>query len=335
MALFTKQPEKALTRDRDLAKANCDRLAVKLTESEAAIISAKTAAQRAALDGDDGGLDKLEAAERAALHRHGTLAAAHTEAGKLLALLESQIAEMLDKKTRAETSVATLALADELTEAADAYAASTEALHAVCAKALTVTVEARGLETFMASSLVEVGLAIPVVAECLKQHSRSVLNHQAPAALPKPAPEPAKPVAAAPKAPTTRVFSTKPIKWLDQDGKQVSGANASISICRSRSPSAPWLAGPASSSITRRARVISAGGRATIRSMCASIWILPRLLYLARKRPLFIRRSRRSIAASRSRSRSRVPRNDPHQIRTADRRYRAPFRIIRVVALDL
>ena len=47
-------------------------------------------------------------------------------------------------------------------------------------------------------------------------------NHQAPAALPKPAPEPAKPVAAAPKAPTTRVFTTRPIRYRDQDGKQVS-----------------------------------------------------------------------------------------------------------------
>ena len=85
--------------------------------------------------------------------------------------MESQIAETLDKKTRAETSVATLALAAELTEAGDAYFASTEALHAVCVKALTITMEANGLTVFTASSLIEVGLAIPVVAECLKNNT--------------------------------------------------------------------------------------------------------------------------------------------------------------------
>jgi hypothetical protein len=98
LALFTKQPEKALTRDRDLAKANVDRLAAKISDAEVALIAAKSLAQSRALSGDDGGLDAAEAAERAALHRHSTLSAAHTEAGKLLALLESQIAKRSTRK---------------------------------------------------------------------------------------------------------------------------------------------------------------------------------------------------------------------------------------------
>jgi hypothetical protein len=98
LALFTKQPEKALTRDRDLAKANVDRLAAKISDAEVALIAAKSLAQSRALSGDDGGLDAAEAAERAALHRHCTLSAAHTEAGKLLALLESQIAKRSTRK---------------------------------------------------------------------------------------------------------------------------------------------------------------------------------------------------------------------------------------------
>src|SRR6202142_321956 len=83
MAFFKEAPIKSLTRDRDLAKANYDRLALKLTDAEANVIATKSLAQRAALDGDDGGLDAAEAAERAALHRHGTLSAAHAESEKL------------------------------------------------------------------------------------------------------------------------------------------------------------------------------------------------------------------------------------------------------------
>jgi hypothetical protein len=54
MAFFKEAPIKSLTRDRDLAKANCDRLALKLHEAEANVIATKSLAQRAALDGDDG-----------------------------------------------------------------------------------------------------------------------------------------------------------------------------------------------------------------------------------------------------------------------------------------
>jgi hypothetical protein len=223
MAFFKEAPIKGLTRDRDNAKANVDRLSLKLHDAEANVIATTSLAQRAALDGDDGGLDAAEAAERAALHRHGTLAAACGEAGKLLALLESQIAETLDKKTRAATALATNALADELVEVAAGYHASTSALAEVATRALAVTMEANGLAVFTASSLIEVAAAIPVVAEVLRQHARAVTNNLAPAAMPIAPEPPAKPVAAAPKAPTVRVFSTKPIKWLDEDGKQRSG----------------------------------------------------------------------------------------------------------------
>src|ERR1700721_2004180 len=117
MAFFKEAPIKALTRDRDAAKANADRLAVKLTEAEQAVIATKQAAQRAALDGDDGGLDAAEIAERAALHRHSTLSAAKAEADKMLSFLEESIATVTDQKTRAATAASVNELADELTEA--------------------------------------------------------------------------------------------------------------------------------------------------------------------------------------------------------------------------
>jgi hypothetical protein len=211
MALFSKVPEKNLTRDRDAAKANVDRLAFKLNEAEASVIATKSAAQRAAFDGDDAGLDLAEAAERAALHRHGTLSAAHTQAAKLVAVLESQIAELNDKKMRTATAAAANALADELIEAGAAYDASTAILAEVSTRALAVSFEANGLAVFTASSRIEVAAAIPVVAEVLRQHGRAVVNGIAPAKFPTPAPPPADvvppPVAVAPVAePVKAVF---------------------------------------------------------------------------------------------------------------------------------
>jgi hypothetical protein len=213
-------PQKSIAKDRDAAKANVDRLAAKLIEAEAAIISAKTAAQACALSDDDGGLDGLEATERAALHRHGTLSAAHSEAVKLLALSETEIATTADSKQRVATNAQVAALADELVEAAAAYDASTAILADVCNRALAVTMEANGLAVFTASSRIEVTAAIPIVAECLRQHGRAVLNHQAPAKFPTPAPPAAKPVPVAPPA-TLHAFSVRHISWTDETGLRV------------------------------------------------------------------------------------------------------------------
>jgi hypothetical protein len=217
MALFTKAPD--LNRDRDAAKANAARLAAKLANAVAAVTVTKSNTQRAALDADDAALDLAETAERAALHHLGTMREAHEAADKLLALLESQLATVADEKLRSTTNAATLALADELIEAGRGYDASTALLNEVCQRALAVTMEANGLCVFTASSRIEVKVATEVVAEELRQHGRAVLNRLAPAALPK-VPEPPAKVAPKVPEPLTRVFTTKPIKWLDADGKQ-------------------------------------------------------------------------------------------------------------------
>jgi hypothetical protein len=223
MALFTRAPEKTLTRDRDAALANRDRLVARLNDAKQATISAKALAQAAALSGDDAALDVAEATEHASLRRESTIGAALAESDKLLSFLEETIATTLDQKIRATTAAATNALADELTEVAAAYDASTRALNECATRALAVSFELNGLVVFTASSVIEVAAAIPVVTEVLRQHAKAVTNNQAPAAMPLVPEPPAKPVPAPAKAPTVRVFSTKPIKWLDHDGKQVSG----------------------------------------------------------------------------------------------------------------
>ena len=52
MAFFKEAPIMELTRDRDNAQANVDRLALKLLDAEANVIATKSLAQRAALDGE-------------------------------------------------------------------------------------------------------------------------------------------------------------------------------------------------------------------------------------------------------------------------------------------
>jgi hypothetical protein len=219
MALFSKSPETNLTRDRDTAKANAARLAGKLAAAIAAVTVTKSNSHRAALDGDDTALGVAESAEIASLHHLSVMRTACEAADKLLALLESQLATLADEKLRSVTNSSTRALADELIEAGAAFDATTALLNEVCERCLAVTPEARGLHIFTASSRIEVGVACTVVAEELRQHGRAVLNKLAPAAMPKVPEPPAKVVPKVPE-PLTRVFATKPLKWLDHDGKQ-------------------------------------------------------------------------------------------------------------------
>jgi hypothetical protein len=67
MALFTKAPEKTVTRDRDAAKANISRQAGELVEAEQAVSATKQAAVAAASAGDKGARGVAEAAHGAAL----------------------------------------------------------------------------------------------------------------------------------------------------------------------------------------------------------------------------------------------------------------------------
>jgi hypothetical protein len=118
--IFTKStPEKNALRERDKATANVDRLALKLTAAEDAVITAKALVQTCALSGDDVGLGPAEATERDALHRLGTIGAAHTEAQRMLALQDAKLATMADQKLRAATAASANALADELIQAGE------------------------------------------------------------------------------------------------------------------------------------------------------------------------------------------------------------------------
>jgi hypothetical protein len=146
------------------------------------------------------------------------LAPALAEIEKLLVQIEADRTEMLDKKTRTATALATNALADEMTEAHASYDASTSALNEVCSRALAVTMEANGLSVFLTSSLIEVAAAVPVLGEVLKQHARAVLNGSAKAEMPTPEKPFVAPVEVQPV--TTQVFVMKQVRWTAAEGQR-------------------------------------------------------------------------------------------------------------------
>jgi hypothetical protein len=186
MAIFRTSPEKNLHRDRDAAHANRDRLAIRLSDAEQAVIATKSAGQRAALDADDGALDAAEHAEAAALRRVSTIAAAHAEAEQVLVRLDGQIAAALDVKTRTTTASKTVALADELVQVAAGFDTAVAALADTSSRASLIVFEATGVANFATSARVEVPAAVEVVSALLREHAKMVLSRLAPATLPAP-----------------------------------------------------------------------------------------------------------------------------------------------------
>jgi hypothetical protein len=228
MAIFQKSPEKTLQRDRDTALANRDRLATSLTAAEDSVIATKRAAQSAALSGDDAGLDAAEHAEAAALRRLATIEAAHSEADRVLALLEGQIAARLDETTRAATAAETNALADELIQAAASFDIAIRQLGDISNRAALISFEATGLANFSASSRVEVPAAAEIIASLLREHAKQVLNGMAPAMLPRPD-APVVPVKIVPPV-TKHVFTMKPIKWTVGGNLRFAGKYAQVDL---------------------------------------------------------------------------------------------------------
>jgi hypothetical protein len=218
---FFANSEKAA--EKTLAETTASRvaLATRLTAAQGAVAESTAALHQLAIQGaDDAALAAGEAKLLEAQRRVATLAPALAEIETLLTTLESEIATTADSKQRVATNAQVAALADELVEVAGAYHASTSALNEVCSRVLAVTMEANGLSVFLTSSLIEVAAAVPIVAEVLRQHGRAVLNHQAPAKFPTPAPPAAKPVPVAPPA-TRHVFSVRHISWTDETGLRV------------------------------------------------------------------------------------------------------------------
>src|SRR5580692_1544246 len=109
---FFPNPEKAAEKKFADTRASRDALAVRLTAAQDAVASAHATLHQLAVEGAvDAALADGEAKLRDTERRVATLTPALVEIDKLLATLEAERAEMLDKKTRAATALATNALA--------------------------------------------------------------------------------------------------------------------------------------------------------------------------------------------------------------------------------
>jgi hypothetical protein len=203
MAFFKEAPIKTVTKDRDNAKANVDRLATKLAAAEQAVTARRSEAQQLALDGaDDAALDKAEAALHGALDRQSTIDAASAEATKLVALLESRLAEMHDRETRAKTAAEVEAIAVDFDSVATSFDTTITELAGVAERAKRYCLDASGLVTFAAVAKTQVADAVAMVAAMLHAHAASLT------AAPVVAPEP-----------YVKLFCLKPVRWM-ADGRQ-------------------------------------------------------------------------------------------------------------------
>jgi hypothetical protein len=221
MAIFKTDPMKSLQRDIDAARANRDRLAAKLSQSETSVTARRSEAQQLAFDDADAAvLGRAQAALQAALGDVGTFGGALTKATALLATLEAEHAELIDKRVRASTAAEVAQMAIDIETAAKEFDAAIGALAASTGRAAKFCPDAVGLDAFATSSRMQVPPAVELTVAVMRHYAAAVLRGDQPAALPQSTPAAAKPVQVASPA-TRRVFSVRDILWSDAGNVRV------------------------------------------------------------------------------------------------------------------
>jgi hypothetical protein len=130
LALFEKadpdvQAQKAAEAALKAKRLDRDNLAESLGIAEAAIVSYRQRARQLAADGgDDKEITKAEGKMRDAQDRSVTLTGAIVDVDKIITGLEAQIEAIIDKRMRAETSAACIAMADRIAKAQVAHEAA-------------------------------------------------------------------------------------------------------------------------------------------------------------------------------------------------------------------
>src|SRR5258708_16739574 len=212
MALFKASPEKQLT----TAITARDKLCTRLTDTEAAVIDLRSAAERLALDGaSDEMLSTAEGKTRAMLDRAETLRAALAQATAHVARIEHEQAQADDAAHREETAAKVELLAREVIEAANAVAAAGAALAECATKAVVAAPEAGGVHAF-ALACREIPAAGELIAKLLRVHSAAGLAGTAPPLLAKPPESYVAPVGAKPAL--TQVFALHALRGADEHG---------------------------------------------------------------------------------------------------------------------
>jgi hypothetical protein len=204
MALFTSNPEKVLQRDHDAARTSRDAIAKRLAAPQDKVHRADEALQRLAREGArDPALVSAEIALDEAERRVSTLQPALAEAEKLLTLLESQLAETLDKKLRAATAAEVEQMAVDIETIAQEIDPILQRMIAITGRAFAAQIwDSNALLTYATASQMQIPLAVEMLAQAMRTHGTRVLAGMERATLLQPA-APHAAVDATPAEPTT------------------------------------------------------------------------------------------------------------------------------------
>jgi hypothetical protein len=183
MALFSKGgPEKKV----DAARANCDRLTEQLATAKALILERKSAVRQLAFDGAEAP-ERLAAGSkvREAEVDVEALSGALDDAKAHLTSLEAELAQIADRKLRAETAGAIDSLATELEAAATGFDTATAKLVETSRRVAEIVLDGHGLCAFAMAARAEAPAAAQMIAQELRNRAKATLDGRAPAALPK------------------------------------------------------------------------------------------------------------------------------------------------------
>ena len=207
MAYFQKSPETVLRRDLDAARVSRDAIAKRLAAAQGTVTEREQALQRLA---GEGALDPaLVTAERAlddAERRVSTMTPALAEAEKLVKLVESQLAEAVDRKARAATAAECNGFADDLEAVGKDIVPLMTRLAAISERATKHCIDASGLVSFAGLAKEQVPTATAMISAMLRAHGASLLASEI---IPPPQ--------------GVVMFSLKPVRWM-ADGRQHSAA---------------------------------------------------------------------------------------------------------------
>jgi hypothetical protein len=223
MAVFTKHsPESKVSRDLENAVAKRADLGARLQVAQTKAAEAKAQAEALAGDGaDDAKLSTVESEMRAQQDRSQTLTCALVAIGRDIAALETEIAAIEDRKTRAATAVSIERIAETLIAAGKQFDAGATALTNAAREASNVVLDAHGLCSFSMSAGGEVPAAISMVVQILKGRAAATIAGQAPAHLPQPEAERQAPprLALVETAPSTMVIvPLRHLKYANAQG---------------------------------------------------------------------------------------------------------------------
>jgi hypothetical protein len=223
MALFAKaDPDLKLQHDAESAlrskRRDRDSLAERLRTVAAAILLHRQTARELARDGaDDAAISAAESRMRESADRSSTLSGAIVDVDKTIGELSAQIEQIVDKRVRAETSLAVDAMADRLSRAQVAHEAAALELELAAREPGLLIPEGVAVGEFTLSARQQLPAAIEMIMVGLRNHAKAVLNGGAKASLPRPAPEPPPRLAVVPP-PMKTVFLLRHAKFQDVDG---------------------------------------------------------------------------------------------------------------------